>query len=150
MAYLDVTGVGNVNRRLGRTGGDALPRVFEARLRGRLTEPERVWRLGGDEYVLLTPGRSARSAARRVTTLQRGVAREDVVLTSTYAAGVTFRAGGATVPAGPEAARELFDAAAWALQEAKRGDAALVWSSQPHQAGSPRASVIATRGTPGR
>jgi diguanylate cyclase (GGDEF)-like protein len=120
IAFLDVVGVGLVNHRLGRPAGDELLRKFEDRLTASTEASEGAWRLGGDEFLLLMPDRSARSARRRVRRLQRTLAD----------AGLHFRAGGATGPAGPATgtAWDLYVAAGQAMRQAKRHDASVVWA----------------------
>jgi diguanylate cyclase (GGDEF)-like protein len=131
LAFIDVVGVGLINQRFGRTGGDALLQAFEDRLRFRADASERVWRLGGDEYVLLIPGRSARASVRRARSLRRQLARDAISVSPGHHVTLRFRAGGATAPSAADAASDLFAAAAEALQRAKRLDAHVMWSNVP-------------------
>jgi diguanylate cyclase (GGDEF)-like protein len=127
LVFIDVAGLGVVNRCLGPRAGDLLLGAFEARLRAAITGGELLWRHGGDEYVLLMPRRSARSARRRVARLQRRMRREVAAIAPGHVGALRFRAGGATA-APRTAAQDLYTAAARALGEAKRGDAPVVWS----------------------
>jgi diguanylate cyclase (GGDEF)-like protein len=118
IAFLDIAGLGLVNRRLGRAAGDSLLKRFEDRLTALAEAPERVWRLGGDEFLLLLPDRSARSARRRVRRLRRTMAED----------GLVFRSGGATARPGAGTAWELYLAAGQAMRTAKRHRLDAVWT----------------------
>ena len=119
IVFLDIVGIGAVNRRLGWAAGDDLLRRFEDRLTTATGASEGAWRLGGDEFLLLMSDRSARSALRRVRRIQRTLAGD----------GMYFRAGGATGP-GPATgtAWDLYVAAGQAMRQAKLHDAGVAWA----------------------
>ncbi len=129
VVFLDVAGVGTVNRTIGHQAGDRLLEAFEDLVRTRLSSSERLWRLGGDEYVVLLP-RSARSAARRVRGVRRALARNPLIVTERCWVELSFRAGGATARPGMDTAGDVYGAAAGALRAAKRDDVVLVWAPE--------------------
>ncbi len=129
IAFIDVVGVGTVNRRLGRAAGDGLLQAFECSVMRAIQPPDRLWRLGGDEYLLLMPGGSAHRSERRVRRLHRRVSGALVALGPGQSAALSFRAGGATIAAPGGTLRELYVAASHELQRAKRLDAPVTWSA---------------------
>ena len=133
LAFIDVAGVGAVNGCHGSHAGDRLLGAFEQRLRAFATGTEEVWRHGGDEYVLLMPDCSARSARRRVEALHRRMRRETAAVAPDLTVALRFRAGGATIAPRAGGARAVYDAAARALAEAKKREAAVVWARAPER-----------------
>jgi diguanylate cyclase (GGDEF)-like protein len=134
IALLDVAGVGLVNQRFGQSGGDVLLRAFEDWLHVHTERGETVWRLGGDEYLLLMPHRSARSSTRRLKSLHRRMGSEAVRLTTmdspvqTSLIAMSFHAGGATAPPTSCTAWGLYGMAGRALQQAERRNRLIVWA----------------------
>jgi diguanylate cyclase (GGDEF)-like protein len=134
IALLDVAGVALVNQWFGRSGGDLLLRAFEDWLHVHTERGETVWRLGGDEYLLLMPHRSARSSTRRLKSLHRRMGSEPVRLTTmdslvqTSVKAMSFHAGGATAPPTACTAWDLCSMAGRALQQAERRNRLIIWA----------------------
>ncbi|SDQ46531.1 diguanylate cyclase [Quadrisphaera sp. DSM 44207] len=128
VSYLDVVGLGPVNRRLGHDAGDAvLVRVAEA-LRACAEDDEVVAHVGGDEFAVLTLVRgdrasdaAARAAARatRFGAAVREAFTEDVVPVRASAGAAVARPGAPGADAG-----SLLRAATSAMSTAQR------WGSQ--------------------
>lgn len=129
LAFIDIVGLSDVNRHLGEASGDTLLRTFEDRLRSYATRSERVWRLGGDEYMLLMPDTSARASARRVRTLYRRMSRECAMVATGHLHPLRFRAGRATSANAIGTAEAVYVAAAQALQRTRGSRSTdVVWS----------------------
>jgi diguanylate cyclase (GGDEF)-like protein len=52
----DVDGLKSVNDSFGHAAGDALLRHFATEMKGRLRDRDRLYRVGGDEFVVVAPG----------------------------------------------------------------------------------------------
>jgi diguanylate cyclase (GGDEF)-like protein/PAS domain S-box-containing protein len=62
LLYLDLDRFKEVNDRFGHDVGDALLLSIAERMRGTMRQPDRVYRLGGDEFTLLMPGGTIEAA----------------------------------------------------------------------------------------
>ena len=60
--FIDLDRFKEVNDRFGHEVGDALLKCIAERLRSNLRGPDRLFRLGGDEFTLLMPGGTAKTA----------------------------------------------------------------------------------------
>jgi diguanylate cyclase (GGDEF)-like protein len=119
VALLDLDHFKRVNDTLSHEVGDTVLRQVAAVLRGALTAPEMVARLGGEEFLLLLPGADAAAAVERCEAVRQAVRahswREIAPdLRVTASLGVTTMAGGATT------ASDLLTAADRNLYAAKR------------------------------
>ncbi|GAA5448221.1 hypothetical protein Ddep01_01985 [Deinococcus depolymerans] len=64
VAILDIDHFKRVNDRYGHDGGDRVLRAFAQHLAGRLAAGELLARFGGEEFVVVSPGRSVGEAQR--------------------------------------------------------------------------------------
>ena len=111
----DVDHFKEVNDSHGHSGGDAVLAGVAARLRDAFGSAESVYRLGGEEFVVLIPGADAAAGAASAEMLREAVGREPIDgLAVTISFGVA--ASGAAQPFDFEA---LFGAADDALYAAK-------------------------------
>jgi len=133
LAFLDLVGVNGVNRHHGEEAGTDLLAAVLGRLEDATTDFERVWRIGGDEYLLLLPNRGRRSAMSRLRRLHWTVAGGSDPGDSGPVLRRLFRAGGATTGPATPTSWDLYLAAAGALRIAKRHDRLIVW----HWSGTP-------------
>jgi len=93
VAVLDVDRFKQVNDRHGHVVGDAVLVALADVLRARCRDGDLVCRLGGEEFVVVMPGASLDTAARRIDELRvvfadHPVATADAVVTCTLSAGV--------------------------------------------------------------
>jgi diguanylate cyclase (GGDEF)-like protein len=115
---LDVDHFKTINDRHGHAAGDAVLRGLVATLRARLRPTDRLFRTGGEEFVLLLPRIARADAARLAEELLRLVAEAALV--------PDHPESGVTVSIGVAAQRPGRDVDAWqratdeALYEAKR------------------------------
>ena len=64
LMYIDLDRFKEVNDRFGHDTGDALLMAIAERMRNTLRHPDRVYRLGGDEFTLLMPHTSLEAAEK--------------------------------------------------------------------------------------
>lgn len=139
LAMIDVRGLKNVNDTMGHQAGDRrLVRLSEV-LRESIRESDSVYRLGGDEFMIILPGQGAREARRLMQRLNTRLAGDGIDV----AAGIAE----AAVTIGADA---LVGRADRALIAAKRGpEAVVVWTpgvDRSHPAHGPH---LPDRGPPG-
>lgn len=117
--YIDLDRFKEVNDRFGHEAGDELLTQIAERLRNSLRAPDRVYRLGGDEFTLLMPGgtldSSQRLAARLLTALH-----EPIYLKQVMVDFVTPSIGIALYPEHASEAATLISAADAAMYQAKQ------------------------------
>jgi diguanylate cyclase (GGDEF)-like protein len=118
MLYLDLDGFKPVNDRFGHAVGDAVLCVVATRLQGAVRRTDLIARVGGDEFVMLVPGRERR------TTLLRIARQIDRCLETPLAVGpmrarLCASIGVATIGAGGTL-EQLMDEADAAMYAAKR------------------------------
>lgn len=117
-ALVDVDRFKQINDTYGHAAGDEVLRHVAAVLREGVRAADGVFRLGGDEFLLLFPEQSAADAAAGVDRLRRAAAARTVraagdVLSFTLSVGLAERSAGST-------ADDLLKAADEALYAVKR------------------------------
>lgn len=115
---IDFDGLKSVNDALGYDSGDALIREVGAALAGAVAPGETVVRFGGDEFVVLIPGRGAADAAARaeaLTVLLDSLELPDEIAPFFQGASIGF----ATATAGDDPA-EVLRRAAGTMRSRKR------------------------------
>ncbi len=116
MVLGDVDAFKAINDRHGHAVGDRVLEDLAARLRSSLRTFESVYRLGGEEFMVLLPGVDADEATEVAERLRHAVGDEPI-----DGHHVTMSFGVAVSPAGaPFHYQEVFDRADAALLEAKR------------------------------
>lgn len=70
---LDLDGLKGVNDRWGHEVGDELLRHFAASLRAHLRDSDRLYRTGGDEFVVIAPGADPEKLSSRIVRALAGI-----------------------------------------------------------------------------
>ncbi len=117
--YLDLDRFKEVNDRFGHDAGDELLTQIAERLRNSLRAPDRVYRLGGDEFTLLMPGGTLDSAQRLAARLLASL-HEPIYLKQVMVDFVTPSIGIALYPEHANEAAALISAADAAMYQAKQ------------------------------
>jgi diguanylate cyclase len=96
LAVLDLDGFGKLNSRYGHAGGDAALRHVVETVRTGLRAGDAICRHGGEEFVLLLPGKPLGEALAVVQRLQRLLAEQPAVhegrrITVSFSGGVAAR-----------------------------------------------------------
>ncbi len=116
--YMDLDGFKQVNDTFGHAVGDAVLREAASRLQASLRESDRVFRIGGDEFTVLSEGRSGTDTLAQAQRLIAEIGRPFVVETARIHIGLSV--GVACWPEqGPHADR-LLECADKALYGAKK------------------------------
>ena len=131
---LDVDAFKEVNDEHGHGRGDAVLKDLASVVRSSTRSFELIHRLGGDELLVLLPGRSAPAAADLAERLRR-----DVLAARPGGLPVTVSVGVSTAHGANVEFQRLFDAADRALYEAKQGGRNRVAVAP----GRPRPAVVA-------
>ena len=71
VAVIDLKGLKEINDTQGHAAGDRALTEFTASLRAVMREDDRLFRVGGDEFVLLLPGASGAAVAKVMSRAQR-------------------------------------------------------------------------------
>lgn len=115
LVMCDVDHFKRINDSHGHDRGDQVLVELARRLRGTLRSTDLAYRVGGEEFVLLLPGRDAASAERVAERIRRTVAATPLAGLS-----VTVSAGVVSAPAGAATLSSLLRDADAALYSAKR------------------------------
>jgi len=131
LLMMDLDRFKGYNDRLGHPAGDALLHAIGTAIYGAARSEDRVFRYGGDEFVLILPGVDAHAAAEIGERVRTAVSR----LTTAESMPVTIAVGVAAFPADARDKNELIGAADTALYYGKRagGDRVTVASEVPHE-----------------
>jgi diguanylate cyclase (GGDEF)-like protein len=125
LAMIDLRGLKQINDTIGHQAGDARLVALAETLKAGVRGGDSVYRLGGDEFMIILPGQGAREARRLVGRLSAALAEHDLDV----CAGIAE----ASTALEPEV---LIGRADRALLQAKRGpDAIVEW--QPGLAARP-------------
>lgn len=128
LAMLDIRGLKRINDSLGHQAGDERLMRLSTALRAGTRGSDSVYRLGGDEFMLILPGQGADDARRLVARLGADLLEEGIDI----AAGIAEAAVSVT-------ANALVGRADRALVAAKRGPTTIVlWSPGLDRAASSR------------
>ena len=119
LLFLDLDRFKEVNDRFGHDVGDDLLRQIAERLRNALRQPDRVYRLGGDEFTLILTESDAEGAQKLAERLRQAL-HEPIRIGSLNIDFVTPSIGIALYPQHAEDAENLLKAADSAMYEAKR------------------------------
>ncbi|MHB8491065.1 MAG: GGDEF domain-containing protein [Solirubrobacteraceae bacterium] len=118
----DIDHFKEINDRYGHVKGDAVLREIARRLADSVSAFEPVYRLGGEEFLVLLPGHdvaAAREVAVRMWRAVRQADMEGVMVTMSFGVAASF-------PAEPLDFDAVFARADYALYEAKQGGRDLV------------------------
>jgi len=116
LLMMDLDRFKTYNDRLGHPAGDALLHAVGTAIYGAARSEDRVYRYGGDEFVLILPGVHASGAASVGERVRQAVAR----LTAKDRAPVTITVGVASFPADAADKNDLIAAADTALYFGKQ------------------------------
>lgn len=78
--FVDLNGFKPINDRWGHESGDAVLKAVAQRLQGGVREADTVGRIGGDEFLVILPDLSERSAAEQVRDKLDAALREPIYL----------------------------------------------------------------------
>nr|MBA3372891.1 GGDEF domain-containing protein [Euzebyaceae bacterium] len=115
LAVIDIDDFKAVNDRHGHDVGDRTLVHVAGRLEGGVRETDSVFRIGGEEFVILLPDTGSKGARAVLERIRTSVKRSRLDLPA-----VTISAGVAVAPLDAATADELFNAADAALYRGKR------------------------------
>jgi diguanylate cyclase (GGDEF)-like protein len=118
LAIVDVDHFKLINDETGHAAGDRVLKALAQRLKAGLRRGDEVFRVGGEEFVVLLPGAELAGAMRRLDALRQQVAAQPL---DGAPAAVTVSAGVAASGAQGQDLDTLFAAADAALYRAKTG-----------------------------
>ena len=119
LLYLDLDRFKEVNDRFGHDVGDALLMALAERMRNTLRHPDRLYRIGGDEFTLLMPNTHMEAAQKLAERLLTAL-NKPVILDNTSIDFVTPSIGIALYPEHALNAQDLIKAADSAMYQAKQ------------------------------
>jgi len=118
--YLDLDGFKRVNDELGHPGGDALLQEVAARLQAAMRDSDTVARIGGDEFVIVTPNLGPTESAALASSVIRRIADQEYSLGPEGLASVGVSVGYACWPEDGSTLDSLRKRADLALYGAKK------------------------------
>ncbi|MBM7060109.1 diguanylate cyclase [Pseudomonas sp. UL073] len=119
LLFIDLDHFKTVNDRFGHDVGDALLTTISERLRQTLRQPDRFYRIGGDEFIMLLPGTS-REAAEKLAQRLLFVLNTPIEVHGKRIDFVTQSIGIALFPEHADNAEALLKAADSAMYQAKQ------------------------------
>jgi diguanylate cyclase (GGDEF)-like protein len=119
LALIDLDHFKQLNDHHGHLAGDDVLRAVAIQLTGNLRGSDAVFRIGGEEFLLLLPGATGEESFARLHSLCQALAGQPL-LTRMGPLSVTLSAGLAVWPDQGQTLDELMQAADAALYEAKR------------------------------
>lgn len=119
LMYIDLDRFKEVNDRFGHDTGDALLMAIAERMRNTLRHPDRVYRLGGDEFTLLMPHTSLEAAEKLAERVLAALGMP-FILNEVSIDFVTPSIGIALYPEHAQNAESLIKAADNAMYQAKQ------------------------------
>ncbi|MCO6059736.1 diguanylate cyclase [Pseudomonas sp. MOB-449] len=132
LALIDLDHFKQLNDRHGHLVGDDVLRAVAIHLTGNLRGSDAVFRIGGEEFLLLLPGATAEEACLRLNGLCQELAGQPLP-TREGTLSVTLSAGLGVWPAQGQTLEELMQVADAALYEAKRnGRNQVRWLAESH------------------
>ncbi|SHL19826.1 histidine kinase N-terminal 7TM domain-containing diguanylate cyclase [Phytopseudomonas punonensis] len=139
LALIDLDHFKQLNDQHGHLDGDDVLKSVAQHLLVNLRSSDTVFRIGGEEFLLILPGADAREATKRLEAICLGLAQKQIE-TRSGMRHMTLSAGLALWPEQGNALDELMRAADAALYEAKRAGRNRVCSLLPRVA-SPAAEA---------
>ena len=130
LAMIDLDHFKQLNDNHGHLVGDEVLQAVAQHLQDNLRSTDAVFRIGGEEFLLILPDVELDEAVSRVDCLREQLAASDLP-TRAGAMNVTLSAGVALWPSHGHALEELMQAADRALYQAKRDGRDRVQVSQP-------------------
>jgi diguanylate cyclase (GGDEF)-like protein len=112
---IDIDGLKRINDAFGRTAGDRMLAAVADLIRVQVRSADRVFRIGGDEFCVLAPGKPARLAMPLAQRLRDAVEQAQIEIRPK----VTITVGLASAPEHGEKPEELLEAAVEATYAAK-------------------------------
>ena len=140
LALIDLDHFKRLNDQYGHLDGDDVLRSVAQYLLVNLRSSDTVFRIGGEEFLVILPGADVREATRRLEVICQGLAQKPIE-TRSGVRHVTLSAGLALWPEQGRALDELLQAADAALYEAKRRGRNRVCSPLPRLASAAEAPV---------
>ncbi|AEF23834.1 histidine kinase N-terminal 7TM domain-containing diguanylate cyclase [Pseudomonas fulva] len=140
LALIDLDHFKQLNDQYGHLDGDDVLRSVAQYLVVNLRSSDTVFRIGGEEFLVILPGADVREATRRLEAICQGLAQKPIE-TRSGVRHVTLSAGLALWPEQGRALDELLQAADAALYEAKRRGRNRVCSPLPRLASAAEAPV---------
>lgn len=116
---LDLDGLKGVNDRWGHEVGDELLRHFAASMRAQLRDSDRLYRTGGDEFVVIAPGADPERLSSRIVRALAGI--EPLPASETHPAVRVSASWGAAAFSGPSDIANALRAADARMYERKSG-----------------------------